>query len=157
MRIVSAAIIACLFFAAVPVQARDFSDLQTDLVAAPYRMAMAVADFHPLASLSTAMRRGVASWDEFSLRVQDVAVIGWGRLVLGAEEVRATADRGLVAFVNRLFAEPLPHAAVPAAIGTAALAPSLPRTESRGRVEGPAFDSAARWMDDVERLFRSSP
>ena len=153
--------IVALFMAIAPVsaQARNFSDLQTDLVAAPYRMAMAVAvaDFHPLASLSASMRRGMASWDEFSLRVQDVAVIGWGRLVLGAEEVRATADRGLVAFVNRLFAEPLPHAAVPAAIGTAALAPSLPRTESRGRVEGPAFDSAARWMDDVERLFRSSP
>lgn len=142
MRIVSAAIVACVFFAAVPVQARTFADLQTDLTAAPYRVVTVVSDFHPLAALSASMRRGMASLDEFSLRVQDVAVIGWGRLALGAEEVRASADRGLVAFIDRLFATPVPHAAVPAAIGTA-----VPPVAS-------APDAAAtRWMDEVERLF----
>lgn len=143
--------IALMLFIALPVQARTFADLQTDLTAAPYRVVVAVSDFHPLAALSASMRRGVASWDEFSLRVQDVAVIGWGRLVLGAEEMRASADRGLVAFVHRLFAESVPQAAVTATIGTAA-PPAL------SQVEGPTPDPvAARWVDDMERLFRSTP
>lgn len=143
----------CLMIAPASAQARNFSDLQTDLVAAPYRVAMAVTDFHPLASLSASMRRGMASWDEYSLRVQDVVVIGWGRLVLGAEEVRASADRGVVAFINRLSAEPVPHAAVSAAIGVAA---SPPVSEPDSAAVEPS-STAARWVDDMERLFHSSP
>lgn len=139
-------VLILLAFAPAPAQARTFDDLKTDLAAAPYRVFTAVADFHPLAALSDAMRNGMASWDEFTLRAQDLLVIGWGRLALGAEEVRASADRGLVAFLDRLFAAPVPAAAVPAAIGAAA------------PPDAPAPDPAAtRWVEEVERLFRSSP
>ncbi|TAK04699.1 hypothetical protein EPO33_01750 [Patescibacteria group bacterium] len=149
MKRLVAILLFCLTLAPASVQARDFSDLRTDLAAAPYRLATAVADFHPLAALSDSMRRGMASWDEVTLRAEDVLVIGWGRLALGAEEVRSSADRGLVAVFDRIFASPVPAAAIPAAIGTAA--PPVP-----SRVEGQDPD-AVRWVDEVERLFRSSP
>ncbi len=147
MRIASAAIIACLLIVAAPVQARSFADLQTDLTAAPYRAVTAIADFHPLVALSASMRRGMASWDEFTMRAEDAFVIGWGRLVLGADEVRSSADRGLVTMLGRIFAEPVPRGAATAAIGESVAQPPSPAPDPAG----------VRWVNQVERLFRSSP
>lgn len=146
MKVLFAIIAACILFAAAPVQARTFADLRTDAVEAPARAWTALADWHPLALFSGAAHRASADWDESFLRFDDLTAIVVGRVVLGAEAVRAATDQAVAAFAARLLNDgPMPSSAATASIG-AAVVPS------------PARDpSGARWIDQTEFLFHRKP
>ncbi len=148
MKTLFAAIIACMLLAAAPVQARTFADLRTDAVAAPSHAWTALVDWHPLALFSAAGRRASADWDESFLRFDDMTAIAVGRLILGAEAVRAATDQAVAAFaVHLLNGDPVPSAAATASIGTAVAPPPAPAPDPSG----------ARWIGEMEILFRQKP